>query len=69
VTGTSGSLSHSTTIALTVSSSTVGGAGTSNQPALPIAFIGIAALILATLALVGIYTRRSRKAHAAVSQA
>ena len=69
VTGTSGSLSHSTAVALTVSSGTVGGTGTANQPALPLAFIGITAVALTTLVLAGIYTRRSKKTAAAVSQA
>jgi len=60
VTGTSGALSHSTQVTVTVTSATVGASATTNPWRLTLPLIGFSSIIATTALLIGIYVRRSR---------
>ena len=61
VTGTSGGLSHSTQVTVTVTSGTIGGTAKTNPQGLTLPLIGVATTITITIGLIGIYIRRARK--------
>jgi plastocyanin len=61
VTGTSGGLSHSTQVTVTVTSGTIGGTARTNPQGLTLPIIGLATTIAIIIGLTGIYIRRARK--------
>src|SRR5260370_5270469 len=60
VTGTSGALSRSTQVTVTVTSGTIGGTATTNPRGLTLVPIGIATVITIAICLTGIYVRRAK---------
>ena len=60
VTGTSGALSHSTQVTVTVTSGSVGGTPTTTPGSLTLPLIGLATTITITIGLTGIYVWRVR---------